>query len=134
MKSKRRYQRNKKLGLKISNDIHEIKLCNNESKEILLCLLNKFGIVYFDQIKDENIFIINIYGNDIDKIYEILLNELTGNGIDTVTGCLNDYGRRIDNLCGIFGLIKGEKDKLEKINKTIFRSRKLVKYNKNNKI
>jgi hypothetical protein len=122
MKKKRRYQRNKKLGIKNNNDMHEIELSNSESTEILFCLLNKYGIVYFEQYNNTLMNNIHVYRRDIDKIYNILLNELSGNGVDAVTG-LNDYGLRIDNLCGIFGLIKGEKDELEKIANKLYHSR-----------
>jgi len=132
MKRKRRYQRNKKLGKKSNDDmeVYELELYNGESTEILFHLLNKHGIVYFINNQINDAFMLNIYGKDIDTIYDILLGELTGNGIDDNTGSLNHYGGRIDNLCGIFSLIKGEKDELEKIDNKLYHSRKKLKYNK----
>jgi hypothetical protein len=77
---------------------------------------------------------------DIDKIYDILFEELTSNGMTreinsdrNIETYINDYGMRIDNFCGIFGIIKGEKDELEKTSNKLYRSSKKLKYNVYNK-
>jgi len=64
---------------------------------------------------------IQIYGRDIDKIYDILMNELSGNGMDAITGRINDYFTKIDNLCGIFSKIKYEKDESKRFINSLYR-------------
>ena len=49
---------------------------------------------------------INIYDADIEKIFDILINEMCGNGMDDSSGGLNDYGKIIDNIAGSFAILK----------------------------
>ena len=138
MKRKRRYQRNKKLGIKnnYNKEIHEICIYKGASIEFLFNLLNKHNIIYYLEDQNDDYFTLNISGKDINKIYDLLLNELTGEGMtkeinnDGITKTyINDYGLKIDNLIGVFALIKTEKDELEKQENKIYRSRKIIKYN-----
>ena len=119
MKRKRRYQRNKKLGINNNDgmEIYKIEIYKSDCAEYLFYLLNKHDIVYFLEEQNNNYFLVNISGKDIDKIYDILLNELSGDGMTKEINSdgnyetyLNDYGRKIDSLIGIIALVKGEKD------------------------
>ena len=143
MKNKRRIQRNKKLGIKDNNDmeIYGIKLDKAASTEFLFHLFNRHSIEYYVEDQNNEYFLINITGKNIEIIYDILLNELVGDGMTSEINSdgssktyLNDYGRKIDNIIGIFAIIKSEKDELEKKSSKLNRSRKKLKYNKYNEI
>jgi len=83
---------------------HKIKL-ESEYAEILLPVLEKHDVKYLNY-KKFNKFNLIIDGKDIDKIFDLLIEEMMSNGIDRSINCLNDYGKNVDTLLGNFKLIK----------------------------
>jgi hypothetical protein len=53
--------------------------------------------------------VLNIFDTDIENIFDVLINEMCGDGMDASSGCLNDYGIKIDNIAGKFSIIKYSK-------------------------
>ena len=102
---KKKCNYNDKIKNNYKNKTHEIKI-DSENAEILLSLLKKNNIMYFINDQINNIIVINIDGKDVDKIFDELINEMCCNGMDKNIGCLNEYGKKVDNIAGSFSIIK----------------------------
>jgi hypothetical protein len=99
--------------------IHEIHIMS-ENAELLSSILNKYGFKYTLNDQKNNISIFNIYEKDIGNIYNILIDEMTGVGIDSATKGFNDYGYEIDNILGGFAALNGKLNRKKYLKKRIF--------------
>jgi hypothetical protein len=87
---------------------HKIKL-ENINTEILLSIFKKHNILYSIHDKNGKNVVINISDADIENIFNVLINEMCGDGMDASSGDLNDYGKNIDDITGIFATLKYNK-------------------------
>ena len=80
---------------------HDIKL-DNDSKIILIPIFIKYRIAFAVTEQNDICSLITFFDSELNKIFDVLTAEMTGDGMDSSINGLNEYGHTIDNILNIF--------------------------------
>ena len=84
---------------------HAIKMKNNQAKQ-LIALLGSNDIPYTLKEHGKRNTILLIADKYVNSLFDLLTDELSANGVDPAAGDVNNYGKDIDDIAGIFAMIK----------------------------
>jgi hypothetical protein len=80
---------------------HEINI-DNDSTIILIPIFIKYRIAFALTEQNDKCSLITFFYSELNKIFDVLCAEMTGDGMDSNTSGLNEYGHTIDDILNYF--------------------------------